>query len=319
MSNTMAEATASLSSDCAPCPGKPVLERIPTRPAEVGEGLVIHRALPNRQRRMVGAWCFLDHAGPIEFPDGQGLNVGPHPHIGLQTFTWMIEGEVLHRDSLGYEQLVRPGQVNLMTAGNGIAHAEHSVGTGGRLHAAQLWIALPEDRRHMAPAFQNYPDLPSVTSGGFDITVLAGTAFGQTSPVAVHSPLVGMDLATGQAASTAVPADPAFEYAALTLSGEAVVEGEVLGPDTLLYLGTGRQQIAVRSDGAAELLLIGGVPFGEGIVLWWNFVARNAAEIEAATHDWNSGSSRFGEVAGDVGARLVAPDVTGMHLKPQRR
>lgn len=319
MSNTMAEATASLSSDCAPCPGKPVLERIPTRPAEVGEGLIIHRALPNRQRRMVGAWCFLDHAGPIEFPDGQGLNVGPHPHIGLQTFTWIIEGEVLHRDSLGYEQLVRPGQVNLMTAGNGIAHAEHSVGTGGRLHAAQLWIALPEDRRNMAPAFQNYPDLPSVTSGGFDITLLAGTAFGQTSPVAVHSPLVGLDLATGKAASTAVPADPAFEYAALMLSGEAVVEGEVLGPDTLLYLDTGRQQIAVHSDGPAELLLIGGVPFEEGIVLWWNFVARDAAEIEAATHDWNSGASRFGEVAGDVGARLVAPDVTGMHLKPQRR
>ncbi|SCU78686.1 hypothetical protein CNECB9_3810002 [Cupriavidus necator] len=152
MSNTAAQSTASLSRDCAPCPGQPVLERIQTRPAEVGEGLIIHRALPNRQRRMVGAWCFLDHAGPIDFPDGNGLNVGPHPHIGLQTFTWMIEGEVLHRDSLGYEQLVRPGQVNLMTAGNGIAHAEHSVATGGRLHAPSSGLHFPKTggtwRRH---------------------------------------------------------------------------------------------------------------------------------------------------------------------------
>lgn len=319
MSNTTSEPAASPSRDGALCPGRPVLARIPTRPAEVGEGLIIHRALPNQQRRMVGAWCFLDHAGPVEFPQGQGLRVGPHPHIGLQTFTWMIEGEVLHRDSLGYEQVVSPGQVNLMTAGNGIAHAEHSIGTGGRLHAAQLWIALPDSMRHMAPAFRNYPDLPRVASGGFCITVLAGTAFGQESPVAVHSPLVGLDLVAQKRAAAAVPADRSFEYAALTLHGEAVIEGESLAPGTLLYLGTGREQIDVRCDDQMELLLIGGVPFEEEIVLWWNFVARNAAEIEAASHDWNSGSSRFGEVAAAPGERLVAPDLAGMRLNVHRR
>lgn len=122
---------------------KPI-EHIPTRPADLGDGLTVHRALPNLQRRMVGAWCFLDHAGPVDFPAGRGLHVGAHPHIGLQTFTWLIEGEVMHRDSLGNEQIIRPGQVNLMTAGRGLAHTEDSLTDGRRLHAAQLWIALPE-------------------------------------------------------------------------------------------------------------------------------------------------------------------------------
>jgi redox-sensitive bicupin YhaK (pirin superfamily) len=122
---------------------KPI-EHIAARPADLGDGLTVHRALPNRQRRMVGAWCFLDHAGPVDFPAGRGLHVGAHPHIGLQTFTWLIEGEVMHRDSLGNEQIIRPGQVNLMTSGRGIVHTEDSLTAGRRLHAAQLWIALPE-------------------------------------------------------------------------------------------------------------------------------------------------------------------------------
>ena len=138
-----------------------MLERIEARTAQIGEGFTIRRAVPNRQRRMIGAWCFLDHAGPADYAPGKGLRVGPHPHIGLQTFTWMIEGEVLHRDSLGFEQIIQPGQVNLMTAGHGIAHAEDSVtDNAGRLHAAQLWIALPDDERHRIPNFQHYPDLP---------------------------------------------------------------------------------------------------------------------------------------------------------------
>ncbi|KRE89693.1 pirin [Frateuria sp. Soil773] len=294
------------------------MERIETRGAEVGL-LPIHRALPNRQRRMVGAWCFLDHAGPIDYAAGQGLRVGPHPHIGLQTFTWMIEGQIMHRDSLGFEQVIRPGQVNLMTAGRGIAHAEDEASPeAGRLHAVQLWIALPEAERHREPSFEHYPDLPVIHEGGFRVTVLAGTAFGQRSPAEVFSPLVGLDLAAAGRASTRLPLEPGFEHAVLVLAGEARVEGESLAPDTLLYLGTGRRHLQVECDAACRLVLVGGEPFGEEILLWWNFVARRPEEMEEATLAWNE-RRRFGEVHGSPSPRLVAPDVAGLHLRGARR
>jgi redox-sensitive bicupin YhaK (pirin superfamily) len=268
---------------------------------------------------MVGAWCFLDHAGPAQYGPGKGLRVGPHPHIGLQTFTWMIEGEILHRDSLGSEQIIRPGQVNLMTAGRGISHAEDSVNDlGGRLHAAQLWIALPDAERHREPAFNHYPVLPLIEAGGFCVTVLAGTAFGQTAPAQIYSPLVGLDFAAAGAAATDAPLDPAFEYAAMTLSGEATVEGEPLAPGTLLYLDCGRRSLSLRCAASTRLLLIGGEPFKEEILLWWNFVARTQGEMSAATADWNAGR-RFGTVEGSPSPRLIAPDLAGLTLKHPHR
>jgi quercetin 2,3-dioxygenase len=290
-------------------------ERLEARSAEIGGGLTIRRALPNRQRRTVGAWCFLDHAGPMEFAAGGGMHVGPHPHIGLQTFTWMIEGEVVHRDSLGNEQVITPGQVNLMTAGAGIAHAEDSApGRAGRLHAAQLWIALPEAERRRPPAFRNYPRLPLLESGGFSVRVLAGSGFGQTSPVEVYSPLVGLDLSCTGRAALAVPLTASFEHAALVLSGAASVAGEALAPGTLLYFGPGRGELTLRTEGAARILLIGGTPFGEEILVWWNFVARTREEIAQATRDWNAG--RFGAVHGSPAPALVAPDVAGLKVRP---
>jgi quercetin 2,3-dioxygenase len=296
-----------------------MLERIETRAAEIGGGLVVRRALPNRRRRTVGAWCFLDHAGPMEFGRGGGMGVGPHPHIGLQTFTWMIEGTVMHRDSLGNEQLITPGQVNLMTAGRGIAHAEDSDSAGGgRLHAVQLWIALPDGERHRAPAFRNYPHLPLVELGGFSVRVLAGSAFGETSPAEVYSPLVGLDLAAAGPASIGVPLNASFEHAALVLSGAASIEDQELTPHTLLYLGSARERLAIRCEAAARIMLVGGVPFGEDILLWWNFVARNAQEMEQAALDWNTGQ-RFGAVHGSPSPPLSAPEVTGLHLRPARR
>jgi quercetin 2,3-dioxygenase len=262
MSNLALQSEVSRSTDCPTCPGKPVLERIETRAVQIGEGFTIRRAVPNRQRRMVGAWCFLDHAGPADYGPGKGLHVGPHPHIGLQTFTWMIEGEVLHRDSLGYEQIIRPGQVNLMTAGRGIVHAEDSAtDDAGRLHAAHLWIALPDTERRRVPSFHHYPDLPIIASG-FTVTVLAGIAIGQTAPAEVFSPLVGLDItALRAAAQTTVPLIPGFEHAALVLNGEVEMEGEHLAPGTLLYLGCARDRITVQSNDAVRLLIIGGEPF----------------------------------------------------------
>jgi redox-sensitive bicupin YhaK (pirin superfamily) len=291
------------------------LERLETRTAEIGGGLTIRRALPNHHRRTVGAWCFLDHAGPMEYGADGGMHVGPHPHIGLQTFTWMIEGEVVHRDSLGNEQLITPGQVNLMTAGAGIAHAEDSApGRAGRLHAAQLWIALPEEQRRCAPAFRNYPQLPLIRTGGFDVRVLAGSALGQTSPAEVYSPLVGLDLSAAGPATLPLSITPSFEHGALVLSGAARVAGEPLSPGTLLYLAPGREELTIECAAAARILLIGGVPFGEEILVWWNFVARTTAEIEAATRAWNAG--RFDAVTGSPAPPLVAPSVAGLKLRP---
>ena len=293
----------------------PPPERLEARTAEIGGGLTIRRALPNRQRRTVGAWCFLDHAGPMEFAADGGMHVGPHPHIGLQTFTWLIEGEVVHRDSLGNEQLITPGQVNLMTAGVGIAHAEDSApGRAGRLHAAQLWIALPEGERRRPPAFRNYPRLPLIERGGFSVRVLAGSAFGESSPAEVHTPLVGLDLSATGRAELRLPLTAAFEHAALVLAGTAGVAGESLAPGTLLYFAPGREELLLSTGAAARILLIGGTPFGEEILVWWNFVARTREEMAAATRDWNAG--RFGAVHGSPAPALVAPDVTGIGLRP---
>jgi redox-sensitive bicupin YhaK (pirin superfamily) len=292
-------------------------ERLEARTAEIGGGLTIRRALPNRHRRTVGAWCFLDHAGPMEFAADGGMHVGPHPHIGLQTFTWLIEGEVVHRDSLGNEQLITPGQVNLMTAGVGIAHAEDSrPGAAGRLHAAQLWIALPEAERRRVPAFRNHPHLPRIECGGFSVRVLAGSSFGESSPVEVYSPLLGLDLSAASRAALVLPLDTSFEHAALVLSGDARVGGEALAPGTLLYFGTGREELTIECAAAARILVIGGTPFGEEVLVWWNFVARTPAEIEQATSDWNAG--RFGAVVGSPAPPLIAPSAAGLNLRPAR-
>jgi redox-sensitive bicupin YhaK (pirin superfamily) len=296
-------------------------ELLATRTAEIGGGLIIRRALPNLRRRTIGAWCFLDHAGPVAFQDGAGLHVGPHPHIGLQTFTWMIEGAVMHRDSLGNEQLVTPGQVNIMTAGQGISHSEDSAAAEfapaserGRLHAVQLWIALPEAERHRTPAFRNHPQLPLLTLDGFDVRVLAGTAVGRTSPVEIFSPLMAVDLHAKGAASLSMPLAPEFEHAALVTSGSALIAGEPLAPGTLLYLAPGRVRLDLSCDAPARVILIGGVPFEEDVLLWWNFVARRPEELEQASRDWQSGT-RFGQVRGSPSPPLVAPSLAGLQLR----
>ena len=292
----------------------PVPQRYSSRVSVIGEDTPVTRALPHRARRTVGAWCFLDHLGPAQFAPGKGMHVGAHPHIGLQTFTWMIEGEVVHRDSLGNEQLIRPGQVNLMTAGRGIAHSEDSALDGVRQHAAQLWIALPEGERRRAPAFQNYPDLPVVDVGGFRATVLAGSALGHTSPATVYSPLVGIDLNAAGAARAGLPLQPDFEYAAVVLRGAASVGGAALAPGEWLYFAPGGEQLAVQCDAAAQLLLVGGAPMGEDVLIWWNFVARTQDEMQAALDDWNAG--RFGPVrAGSPAAPLHAPSLQGTRLR----
>lgn len=283
--------------------------RIPARTAEIGGGVPVARMLPSRHRRTIGAWCFLDHAGPARFAAGQGLRVGPHPHTGLQTFTWMLEGEVLHRDSLGNEQVIRAGQVNLMTAGRGIAHTEESVAGETRLHTAQLWIALPARVAGMAPRFDHYPDLPRWSEGGAEAVLLAGAFMGRQSPVLVHTPLVGVDWHAPRDAALTLALDPAFEYGLVPLTGRATVQGQALAADELLYLPPGAGTLRLELPAGTRALLIGGAPFGEDITIWWNFVGHGKPYIAQAQRDWQAHSERFGEVHGFDGPRIEAPPV----------
>lgn len=285
------------------------LTRIPARRAEIGGGAPVARTLPSRHKRTIGAWCFLDHAGPASFAPGAGMRVGPHPHTSLQTFTWMLEGEVLHRDSLGNQQLIRPGQVNLMTAGHGIAHTEESAAGETRLHAAQLWIALPARVAGMAPRFDHYPDLPRWQQDGADFVLLAGEWQGRRSPALVYTPLMGADVFAAEDAQLTLPLDPAFEHGVMPLSGAATAQGEALAPDELLYLPPGASELALQLAAGTRAILIGGEPFDEDITIWWNFVGHGKPYITQAQRDWQVGSARFGEVRGFDGPRLDAPPV----------
>jgi hypothetical protein len=246
------------------------------------------------------------------------MRVGPHPHTGLQTVTWLVAGEVLHRDSLGTVQEIRPGQLNLMTAGRGIAHSEETPGVHGEvLHGVQLWVALPHADRDMAPAFAHHADLPVVTAGGLTATVLMGTLAGATSPARTHTPLVGAELSL--TAEATLPLRPDFEYAALTLDGAPTVDGIPLKPGPLLYLGAGRSSLSLSTGSPARLLLLGGEPFEERLVMWWNFVGREHDEIVQMRADWVDGTPRFGTVRGYDGAPLPAPPMPLTRLVPRGR
>jgi quercetin 2,3-dioxygenase len=282
------------------------IERLPSREVSLGQ-LKIRRVLPVRHRRVIGPWCFFDRYGPLTFSDGKPMDVAPHPHMGLQTVSWLLDGEVLHHDSLGYEGLVRPGELNLMTAGRGIAHAEETPPRhSGSLNGVQLWVALPDSSRDTTPSFQHLAALPVVEFPGGAATVIVGEMDGLRSQAVAFSPIVGADLAVRSASALQLPLDPTFEHAVLVLAGDASVEGTTLEPDTLYYLGIARDELQLASRGGARVMLIGGAPLGEPVVMWWNFVARTSEEIEAARRDWIE-HRRFADVKAYRGPRLEAP------------
>jgi len=269
-----------------------------SRVAAVG-AIQVRRALPNRGRRTVGAWCFADHFGPLEADESHRPDIGPHPHMGLQTVTWLLDGELLHRDSLGSEQMIRPGQLNLMTAGHGVAHAEEATnGYRGPIHGVQLWVAQPGATRDGGPAFEHHPELPHIELINCDATVLVGEMSGSASPARRDTQHVGVDL--NLRGPTAVPLEPAFEYALIVLDGAVSLEGTNATPGHLVYLGSGRDELAVWSDREGRVLLLGGSPFEERLLMWWNFVARSRDEIDRGYHDWTIDSGRFGRVASSL-------------------
>ena len=282
------------------------LDAYPTRAVTLGQ-LAVVRALPVKGKRLIGPWCFLDRFGPATFAQGGGMDVAPHPHIGLQTVTWLLDGEIVHDDSLEQEALLRPGGVNIMTSGRAIAHAERTPQDNtGRLNGVQLWTALPDRDRHRMPSFQHLMEVPRVEQTGGIAQVFSGALAGATSSAEHFSSLVGADLQVHARHELTLPLERQHEHALLILSGECALEGQRLEERVLYYLGTQRSGMSLRSSSGARLLLIGGVPFPETILMWWNFVARTPEEIREARNDWEAHRT-FGDVPAYKGARIPAP------------
>jgi redox-sensitive bicupin YhaK (pirin superfamily) len=319
MSNLDLRATPTVCGGRGFVAAEPVRELLSPRRVRLGGSTEVRRLLPNLGRRMVGAWAFVDHYGPDDIADEPGMQVPPHPHMGLQTVSWLHEGEVLHRDSTGSLATVRPRELGLMTSGRAISHSEESPRPHARLlHGAQLWVALPDAHRHTEPHFEHHTDLPIVTAPGLAATVVLGELDGAASPGTAYTPIVGADLALSRGAHASLPLDPDFEYAVLSMSGEAYVDGVPVLPGSMLYLGCGRTALPLRAESDAGLMLLGGEPFEEELVMFWNWIGRSHEEIAQARADWTQGT-RFGEVKGYDGARLPAPVLPPGPLKPRGR
>ena len=285
------------------------LDGYPNREVNLG-ALTISRALPIRERRLVGPWCFLDRFGPLTFSEGKPMDVAPHPHIGLQTVTWLHDGEVVHDDSLGYEAILRPGGVNVMTSGGGIAHAEQTPRENtGRLNGVQLWTALPDRDRHGTPGFAHAAEVPTLEWPAGVVQVFAGTLDAAISPAPYYSPILGADVRVHPGHELLLPLDNGYEHAVLVMEGDCAIDGEPLRERMLYYLGTQRSDVTFSSHGGGRVLLIGGPPFPESILMWWNFVARTPEEIADARADWEA-QRRFGDVRAYRGPRLPAPTLT---------
>ncbi|MFG2957582.1 pirin family protein [Streptomyces sp. NPDC048291] len=279
----------------------------------------VRRTLPQRERTLIGAWCFADHYGPHRVTESGGMDLPPHPHTGLQTVTWLFSGEVEHRDTLGTRTLVRPGEMNLMTGGYGIAHSEVSTPNTAVVHGVQLWVALPEEHRGTARDFQHYVPEPAQVDGA-EIRVFLGSLAGRTSPVRAFTPLLGAQIVIEPHAALTLAVDEAFEHGLLVDSGDVRLIDTLLRPAELGYVRRGVDALTMvnETDAPARTILLGGPPFEEGIVMWWNFVGRSHEDIVKAREDWEASSDRFGVIEGFSGGRLPAPALPNAVLTPRR-
>ncbi|WP_242504063.1 pirin family protein [Promicromonospora panici] len=280
--------------------------------------LQVRRTISQRARTLIGAWCFADHYGPVEIP-AAGMDLPPHPHTGLQTVSWLFSGTIEHRDSLGTHSLIRPGELNLMTGGHGIAHSEVSTPDSTVLHGVQLWVALPDADREAGRDFQHHVPEP-VRMYGAELRVFLGSLEGETSPVRTFTRLLGAQLDLEPHAAVTLSVDPGFEHGLLVDAGDVRLDGTAVQPGELGYVAPGVEALTVtnRSDGPARTILLGGPPFEEEIVMWWNFVVRDHEEILRARQDWEAASERFGSVEGYHGRRLPAPPVPDVIITPRR-
>lgn len=299
----------------------------------------VRRLIPHAKLRRVGAWVFLDHFGPT--PQVDGMQVARHPHTGLQTVTWLFDGEVDHRDSIGSRQVIRPGQLNLMTAGRAVAHSEKSLAamSGGTersaeaqsLHAVQLWLALPDSVRHQAPSFEHLDSVPTIQLDATTAQVFIGALAGIESPARVFSPVVGAELVVR--GRTWLPLRSGWQHALLVVDGSLEIAGQVAANRNLAYLEPEGDRRGVWLDvpegtNEARAILIGGEPFTEEIVMWWNFIARASSEIVAMREQWNSqaepespaGQDALGAYppySDELGGWIPAPELPNVTLRPR--
>ncbi len=279
------------------------------RPRDI-DSLTVRRVLPSSKRRMVGPFIFFDHMGPAEFADGQGVDVRPHPHIALATVTYLFEGEIVHRDHLGFTQPIRPGDVNWMTAGRGIVHSERTAPErrvrGARLHGLQSWVALPSDQEEREPSFEHHPknSLPLIHERGAELRVVAGSAYGKTAPVTVLSPTLYVAATLDAGARLSVP-DEHAERAAYVVEGAVHCDGRAHAAGTMLIFRAGAA-VTLTAAGAARVMLVGGAPLDGPRHIYWNFVSSSKDRIERAKQDWKAG--RFPKIPGDDREFIPLPD-----------
>ena len=313
--------TAPVEETCSASP-QPVIEVLHARDVPLGGPRAIHvrRTLPQRQRSLIGAWCFADHYGPHDVRHSPGMVVAPHPHTGLQTVSWLFDGEIEHRDSAGVHAFVRPGEVNLMTAGAGICHSEVSTASTTLLRGVQLWVALPDSDRDTARDFAHHVPQP-LSLDGTSLRVFLGELHGVRSPVHSFTPLLGAQIDIDARADITLVVDPRFEHGVLLDQGAVEVAGLPIDIGDLACQGVGHRTLHIDNTGssAARVLLLGGTPLAEELVMWWNFVGRSHDDIVSYRKLWESQSDRFGAVEGYVGTppRLPAPPLPTTRLRPR--
>ncbi|HZE38188.1 MAG TPA: pirin family protein [Stackebrandtia sp.] len=283
--------------------------------------MTVRRTLPQRARSLIGAWCFVDHYGPDDVAASGGMRVDGHPHTGLQTVSWLFEGEVEHRDTAGNHAMVRPGELNLMTAGAGIAHSEYSTPDTRRLHGAQLWVALPDADRFTAPGFTSYAPA-RLEHEGIGARVFLGKLLGESSPVETFTPLLGAEL-TMPPGEAELEVDASFEHGLLVDTGDASLGGMSAAPGQMVYQPPGSRRLSLRTAAGCRVLLLGGRPLGERIVMWWNFVGRDHDEIAAFRDEWQAArgagaeAGRYGPLPSEWTTTLPAPELPHIRLRPR--
>jgi redox-sensitive bicupin YhaK (pirin superfamily) len=314
--------------ECLADEGSPVSRVEILSPREVPLGgpraMTVRRTLPQRQRSTIGGWCFIDHYGPQDVSTTGGMRVPPHPHTGLQTVSWLFAGEIEHRDSVGSHAMVRPGELNLMTAGRGISHSEVSTPATTNLHGVQLWVALPTANRAVAPFFEHHAP-PVLRREGVELRVFVGSLAGAYTDASVFSPLVGAQIDLAPGATLDLELDPSFEHGVLVDQGPVRVNDTDVAPAELAYLAPASGPLSLAADAVpARVILLGGEPLGEEIVMWWNFIGGSHDDIVAFRSEWQADvidagdpHGRFGSIPDYDGSALPAPVLPTVRLKPR--
>jgi redox-sensitive bicupin YhaK (pirin superfamily) len=298
---------------------EPVVLPFTAVPLGGARAMTVRRSLPQRRRSLIGAWCFVDHYGPDDVAATGGMQVPGHPHTGLATASWLFSGEVEHRDTTGAHAVVRPGELNLMTAGSGIAHSEFSTPDTSVLHGVQLWLALPDHARFTAPTFTNHV-AEQVNVDGATALVFLGDLFGVSSPVATHTALIGAELRLPARRRVVIDVNPAHEHGFLCDTGTLQVGDLVAEPGEIAYVPRGKRQIPVTAPVDTRVVIIGGEPLGEQIVMWWNFIGRTDSEIREFRADWQRereelSGGRYGTFPASWTHTLPAPDMPTTRLR----